>query len=1013
MSVKDNIDLTRQRHGLRLQVNQGSIYKSKRENTNDTKENKIRLGTWNVRGTFTEGALKHLIGEMKRYNVDILAIQETKQRNEKIMEIEDYIFFNSGKDNRMLGVGFIVSDRFKNEVIEFEGVSDRMCRIRIRGKFRKISIINSHAPSEEKDPEIKTKFYEELERILGKVPRFDIKFVMGDMNAKVGREEAYKEVTGGKSKHISSNDNGKRTIEFAFENNMKIVSTTFDHKNIHKETWISPSGRTRNQIDHVLVERKHAKNVTDVRSYRGADADSDHMLVIAEMKQERPPGRSEKGKRRRKRYDVDKLKEATTAMHFEQEMRRKLEIKPCKKEMDEEWAQIETVMEEVTKEILGKPVRKQTNKWFDGDCKKMLERRNKARLRLLEERNESNKRAYERIRREAKTVCRRKKKEQLEQELEKVEESYANKEIRNFYQEVKKNKGNNSKRPHYLKTKEGDLVGDTKGKLQRFAQYFSETLNETMEGENKEEGEMREHEIPEGNEVISPPTKDEVVECIKHLKNNKSAGENNITAEILKNGGETLIFRIWSLIKTIWEVERMPEKWNKAIIIPLHKKGAENDCNNYRGIALQDVTYKVLAKIIRNRLEKYHNEKVGEYQGGFKAGRSTIDQIFIMKQIQQNTYEQNLSLHCLFVDYRQAYDSINRKMLSWALRKLEVPEKLRKLVQMTVEQTKNAITMNGEISEEFVVMKGLRQGDPLSTVLFNLVQEVILRESGINTKGIIYGSRHQCLAYADDIVLMARSKEEVIRLFKSLEEKAKEYGLTINENKTKYMVMKDNNNRPSDNLVIHSKRNQEYTIEKVEQIEYLGVTLTNRGDEEKEIEKRLAKGSRAAGMFASILNAKNITRAVKLRVYQTIIRPTVTYACETWTLTKKEENKLEIWERKILRRIFGGIKVQDEFRRRTNREIYELYKNPNIAQVVRTQRARWLGHIARMSEKRWVKRILMEGGGGKRRRGRPRKKWLEEVLKDMRQVGVRDWKNEALDRKRWKRRVKNLEAQGH
>uniref|UniRef100_V5GVD6 Reverse transcriptase domain-containing protein n=1 Tax=Anoplophora glabripennis TaxID=217634 RepID=V5GVD6_ANOGL len=117
-------------------------------------------------------------------------------------------------------------------------------------------------------------------------------------------------------------------------------------------------------------------------------------------------------------------------------------------------------------------------------------------------------------------------------------------------------------------------------------------------------------------------------------------------------------------------------------------------------------------------------------------------------------------------------------------------------------------------------------------------------------RGLIYGSRHQCLAYADDIVLMARSEEEVTRVFKLLEAKAREYGLAINENKTKYMVMKNNTRGLPANLNISCTANRRYTIERVEQVEYLGVTLTCKGDEEKEIEKRLAKGSKAAGMFS-------------------------------------------------------------------------------------------------------------------------------------------------------------------
>lgn len=93
-------------------------------------------------------------------------------------------------------------------------------------------------------------------------------------------KKADKKNTGGKSLHLDSNDNGRRLIELALENNMKIMSTYFDHKDIHKVTWVSPDGRTKNQIDHVPIETKHIEAITEVRSYRGAGANSDHILSI-------------------------------------------------------------------------------------------------------------------------------------------------------------------------------------------------------------------------------------------------------------------------------------------------------------------------------------------------------------------------------------------------------------------------------------------------------------------------------------------------------------------------------------------------------------------------------------------------------------------------------------------------------------------------------------------------------------------------------------------------------------
>lgn len=104
---------------------------------------------------------------------------------------------------------------------------------------------------------------------------------MGDLNAKIGREQAFRSIIGAHSKHDILNDNGLRIIDFAMEKGMIVSSTQFPHKKIHKETCISSGGLSRNQIDHVLIDARHASDISDVRSYRGADVDSDHFLIKA------------------------------------------------------------------------------------------------------------------------------------------------------------------------------------------------------------------------------------------------------------------------------------------------------------------------------------------------------------------------------------------------------------------------------------------------------------------------------------------------------------------------------------------------------------------------------------------------------------------------------------------------------------------------------------------------------------------------------------------------------------
>jgi hypothetical protein len=110
-----------------------------------------------------------------------------------------------------------------------------------------------HAPIENKDDVIKDSIYEELEQVFDQFPRYHMKNLLGDFNAKLGREDIFKSIIGNESLHEASNDDGVRVVNFATSKNLIVKSTTFSHRHIHKHTWTSPDGVTHNHIDHVLI----------------------------------------------------------------------------------------------------------------------------------------------------------------------------------------------------------------------------------------------------------------------------------------------------------------------------------------------------------------------------------------------------------------------------------------------------------------------------------------------------------------------------------------------------------------------------------------------------------------------------------------------------------------------------------------------------------------------------------------------------------------------------------------
>jgi endonuclease/exonuclease/phosphatase family metal-dependent hydrolase len=170
-----------------------------------------------------------------------------------------------------------------------------MSYIILRGRWCQVIVLNVHAPTEDKTDE-------ELERVFDKFPKYHMKILLGDFNAKVGREDIFKPTSGNESLHKISNDSGVRIVNFATSKNLRVKSTMFLHCNIYKYTWKSPDGKTQNQIDHILVDRRRHSNVLDVRSFRAADCDAYHYLVVAKVRE-----RLALNKQGSQRFDMEKF----------------------------------------------------------------------------------------------------------------------------------------------------------------------------------------------------------------------------------------------------------------------------------------------------------------------------------------------------------------------------------------------------------------------------------------------------------------------------------------------------------------------------------------------------------------------------------------------------------------------------------------------------------------------------------------------------------------------------------
>jgi sorting nexin-29 len=192
----------------------------------------------------------------------------------------------------------------------------------------------------------------------------------------------------------------------------------------------------------------------------------------------------------------------------------------------------------------------------------------------------------------------------------------------------------------------------------------------------------------------------------------------------------------------IWNNERLPAQWNEGIICPIYKKGDRLNCSNYRPVTLLNIAYKIFTILLNNRLTDIIERKLGKYQMGFRPNQSTNDNIFILRQGFEKCHEYDLDLYNIYVDYTQALDSVNRNKIIESLMQCDIPFKIIRLIGLTLTNTTAKIKINNQLTENFSVEIGVKQCDLLSTTLFTVVIDNVLKQ--MDLRGNISTRLKQC-----------------------------------------------------------------------------------------------------------------------------------------------------------------------------------------------------------------------------------------------------------------------------
>ena len=929
------------------------------------KTTNISVATYNCRSLIDQPSGDFRLHELERalesVNVDILGLCETRRNGEEMMQTEggNVLCWSGSRGAR--GTGFWVSRRWKDNIVDYYSKSDRISVLILRINRRTaLKLIQVYAPTSNSEDEEVESFYDDIQAVIDD-DRCGKPIVMGDFNAKIGEKQDNEQCIGNYG-YGRRNMRGARLIEFSAANNLKITNSFFKKSQNRKWTWESPNGATKNEIDFILC--RDPDLVLDVGIINRFDFDSDHRLLRAKMKINE------------KRERAKKMRKLATPGNFILDRRREFQLKLSNRfeslhiedtdDLNVEYSKFTCAIKETTKSLKIEKMSK-TKKLTD-DTVNLINKREELRKR----RRESNEAEVEF------TITRKLTKQKIKQDISEFNEKLIEEVIKRN-KSLKKAQGlmNPGRKMIRCISKNGNDVTNRREILEEITNFYRELYkndfaNVIIDVEIEEE--EKENPTPE---IL----KGEVQLAIREMKNNRSPGEDEIICEMLKAGGETLIEMLTKIFNRILNCGQIPHEWRNADVVVIYKKGCSKNIKNYRPISLLSHLYKVFTRVLQRRIKQTLEWNQPREQAGFRKGYSTIDHLHSINQLIEKYTEYNKTLYLLMIDYEKAFDSVSHTAMLTAVRKQGVRGKIWRILNEIYSDATASIKLETR-GPKFLIERGVRQGDPISPVLFTATLEDIFRschfptDAGIN----IDGERLMNLRFADDIAIFEDDATSMQIIVDELNKQGKKVGLKINNEKTKILT----NGQKS---LIHING---HVIDYVDDFIYLGQNISFQARQEQEILRRTQNAWKSFWKLKPYLTSRGIEMKNKKRLFDMCILPVLTYGSQTWSLTRSQENKLRTTQRAMERRMIG-VTLKDKVR---NEEVRRRTGLKDVVIEAKHLKWKWAGHVIRRPDNRWSHRTTVWiPREGKRNRGGQRKRWRDEL--------PRNWRLAASDRATW------------
>ncbi|KAK9306259.1 hypothetical protein QLX08_002989 [Tetragonisca angustula] len=462
------------------------------------------------------------------------------------------------------------------------------------------------------------------------------------------------------------------------------------------------------------------------------------------------------------------------------------------------------------------------------------------------------------------------------------------------------------------------------------------------------------------------------------MKKNKAARKDGIRIEFIQGLPEELARVFHEIMQGFWSEGRIHENWTLSRIFLIHKAEDENDVRNYRVMALLYVGYKILTSVMARRLRRWleNNKVLGESQCGFRSKTATRDDLFALNSLIGNKLRRKGGkLYAAFVDFRTAFDTVNRWKMKGKLKRMGISGRMLDMIKSIYrETTSEVITLKGR-NRRFKTDRGVRQGCPLSPILFNMYIDLEKEMKEGNLGGTVIGkTKVFALKYADDVALVADDAMGLKEMLASLARFAAKEDLQINTDKTKIMVFRKGGRRSKKERWWINGRE----IEVVNSFKYLGFWFTTGNAYSKHLEDLAARTRIAANAaWGGMRRARIGGLKRRLYIYDVLCKSILSYGIEIWGW--KERSEIERMSGRMCKMAMGLSRNTPDYiwRMEAGREKVET--------GARRRAGNYLVSIAKMKEERLPKVCLREEVRNWKN-GRP-SSWMSELEAAMKEVG--------------------------